>query len=203
MSIIDSPCFTFPHAFCLCVVLIWVFICPHLSTTTYKLQSIFICCQEQKLPRHSFSHLLLFPSGHLVHVVDPAGPGLLIVSHWCLLYKSIHSSGARQGCQIIRALFQSPLPAGAPEGGRRGREGGGTEKGGGEEREREGGREREEGEFIASNSRRIGDRNSYFSLFGEKCPSNVTCSWLPNQMISLILIYVDHLHFDTQMSWEI
>ena len=146
MSIIDSPCFTFPHAFCLCVFLIWVFICPHLSTTTYKLQSIFICCQEQKLPRHSFSHLLLFPSGHLVHVVDPAGPGLLIVSHWCLLYKSIHSSGARQGCQIIRALFQSPMPAGAPDLRRekRGGEGGGRDEGPRRGEEREGGRGRRE-----------------------------------------------------------
>ena len=167
MSIIDSPCFTFPHAFCLCVVLIWV-----LSVHIYR-QQLIGCSQFWLVARSKSCLVTVFhtfpfsPSDHLVHVVDPADPGLLIVSHWCLLYKSIHSSGARQGCQIIRALFQSPLPAGAPEGGRRGREGGGTEKGGGEEREREGGREREEGEFIASNSRRIGNRNSYFSFFGE------------------------------------
>ena len=39
MSIIDSPCFTFPHAFCLCVVLISIARCSNRTSLLSRIQS--------------------------------------------------------------------------------------------------------------------------------------------------------------------
>ena len=79
--------------------------CPHLWITAHMIfvaVVLYLLLAGKMLPC-MFSHSAfpfqihifpLFPLfHHLVHVVDPADGGLLIVSHWCLLYKSIHSWG--------------------------------------------------------------------------------------------------------------
>ena len=171
MSIIDSPCFTFPHAFCLCVVLIWV-----LSVHIYR-QQLIGCSQFWLVARSKSCLVTVFHISSFSPLVTLYMLLiLLILAYWlfltdaCYINQSTVLVQGKAARSYARSFNLPCLPELRREGGEGGREGGGTEKGGGEEREREGGREREEGEFIASNSRRIGDRNSYFSLFGEKCP---------------------------------
>ena len=116
-------------------------ICPHLSTTTYRLQSILTCCQEQKLPRHSFSHLPPFPPLITLYMLLI----LLILAYWlfltdaCYINQSTVLVQGKAARSYARSFNLPCLPelrreggeGGREEGPRRGEERRGREKGGG------------------------------------------------------------------------
>ena len=124
MSIIDSPCFTFPHAFCLCVVLIWV-----LSVHIYR-QQLIGCSQFWLVARSKSCLVTVFHISSFSPLVTLYMLLiLLILAYWLFLTDACYinqSTVLVQGCEIIRALFQSPLTElRRGEGGwRRGEEGG-------------------------------------------------------------------------------
>ena len=116
-------------------------ICPHLSTTTYRLQSILTCCQEQKLPRHSFSHLPPFPPLITLYMLLI----LLILAYWlfltdaCYINQSTVLVQGKAARSYARSFNLPCLPELRREGGE-----GGREEGPRRGEEREGGRGRRE-----------------------------------------------------------